>query len=116
MRIAAAIPVRNEEASIDALIDSLLGQTRPPDEIVIADGGSTDRTVELVQRRIDRGEPVKLLTIGPAFPGRGRNEAVRATDCEWIAFIDAGVRAERDWLQQLVIVAETTGADAVLGN
>jgi len=37
--------VRNEEASIDALLDSLLRGTRAPDEIVIAAGGSTDGTV-----------------------------------------------------------------------
>jgi glycosyltransferase involved in cell wall biosynthesis len=117
MRVAIAIPLRDEEATVDALIDSLLGQTRPPDEIVIADGGSIDRTVELIERRIDRGEPIKLLQIGPAFPGRGRNEAVRATDCDWVAFVDGGIRAAPNWLEQLTdFVARNPETDLVLGN
>jgi glycosyltransferase involved in cell wall biosynthesis len=117
MRIAIAIPLRDEEASIEALLDSLLAQSRPPDEIVVADGGSIDRTVERVERRIDRGEPVKLVQIGPAFPGRGRNEAVRATDCDWIAFTDGGVRADRRWLEKLAARAEARPeVDLVLGN
>src|SRR5947207_2013565 len=117
MRVAIAVPVRDEEATIEALIDSLLAQTRPPDQIIIADGGSIDRTVELVERRIDRGEPIKLIQIGAAFPGRGRNESVRATDCEWVAFVDAGIRAELTWLERLVGYVELhPETDLVLGN
>lgn len=117
MRVAVAIPVRDEEASIDALLDSLLAQSRPPDQIVIADGGSIDGTVARVERRIDAGQPIKLVQIGPAFPGRGRNEAVRASDCDWIAFTDGGIRADRRWLELLTARAERAPeVDLVLGN
>jgi glycosyltransferase involved in cell wall biosynthesis len=39
--------VKNEQASIKPLMDSLLGQSRTPDEIVV-DGGSSDRKVHLL--------------------------------------------------------------------
>ena len=41
-RISVVVPVRDEEDSIRDLLESLLAQTRPPDEIVITDGGSID--------------------------------------------------------------------------
>ncbi|NOX60915.1 MAG: glycosyltransferase, partial [Chloroflexi bacterium] len=36
--------VYNEGAAIRKLLDSIVAQTLPPDEIVIVDGGSTDDT------------------------------------------------------------------------
>ncbi len=39
--------VRNEQTSIEPLMNSLLGQSRTPDEIVV-DGGSSDRKVHLL--------------------------------------------------------------------
>ena len=75
MRISVAVPVRNEADNIGSLIRRLLTQTLPPDEIVIADGGSTDSTAEIVADFIAQGAPVRLIRAGDALPGRGRNLA-----------------------------------------
>ena len=99
--ISVVVPVRDEEDSIRALLDGLLGQTRPPDEIVITDGGSVDQTRAIVQEFIRRGMPVKLLTDDDSLPGRGRNIGVRNASNDWIAFVDAGVRPTATWLQAL---------------
>ena len=45
--ISLVVPVREEEGSLAALVDSIRRQTRPPDEVLLVDGGSTDRTVAL---------------------------------------------------------------------
>ena len=103
-----AVPVRNEEATIEALLDSLLRQTERPDEIVIADGGSTDRTVAIADRY--SGQGVRVLKLGPAYPGRGRNEAVKAARNEWIAFIDGGCEADPEWLKNLWATREALGS------
>jgi glycosyltransferase involved in cell wall biosynthesis len=71
MRVSVIVPVRNEERSIRALLDSLLGQTRMPDEIVITDGGSIDATTQIIEEYIQRGAPVRLIREGAALPGRG---------------------------------------------
>src|SRR3989442_230323 len=49
MNVSLVVPVKNEEASIRALLDSVLGQTIVPAEVLIVDGGSSDRTVEIVR-------------------------------------------------------------------
>jgi glycosyltransferase involved in cell wall biosynthesis len=105
--VSVAVPVRNEEATIEAMLDSLLAQTERLDEIVIADGGSTDRTVAIAGRYSDRG--VRILELGPAYPGRGRNEAVKAARNEWIAFIDGGCVADPRWLEKLLATREALG-------
>lgn len=110
MEISVIIPVRNEEQSIAQLLDSLIGQTVPPSEIVITDAGSTDGTTEIIARYATARVPVRLLRTNAALPGRARNLAAAEAKREWLAFIDAGVQPEPDWLQQLISCA-LGGAD-----
>src|SRR5688572_13053656 len=116
MRISVIVPVRNEEHSIRALLDGLFNQTRLPDEVVITDGGSTDKTAEIIEDYIERGFPVRLIREKAALPGRGRNVAVGHAAGEWLAFTDAGIRPDRDWLGRLVSRAEADDADVVYGG
>jgi len=117
MRISVLVPVRNEAKSISALLDGLLAQSRPPDEIVIADGGSTDDTASIIDEYISLSAPIQLIRAGPALPGRGRNIAAGRASCEWFAFIDAGVRPEKAWLESLANRAsEEEEADVVYGS
>src|SRR6476659_4111633 len=106
MKVSVIVPVRDEEHSIRELLDSLLQQTRPPDEIVIADGGSLDATPQIIEQYINQGAPVRLLRAGPALPGRGRNVGAAAAKFDWLAFTDAGIRLDRDWLEHLIARAE----------
>lgn len=116
MKVSVIVPVRDEEHSIRELLDSLLQQTRPPDEIVITDGGSVDNTPQIIEQYIQQGAPVRLLRAGPALPGRGRNLGAAAAHFEWLAFTDAGIRLERDWLENLIARAKRGQAiDVVYG-
>lgn len=101
MKISVAVPVRNEANSVGELLRCLLDQTRPPDEIVITDGGSTDGTPEIIAKFIDNGAPIKLIRTGQALPGRGRNLAAAEAGNDWVAFIDAGIEPASNWLEVL---------------
>jgi glycosyltransferase involved in cell wall biosynthesis len=50
VRVSLVATVLDEQAGIDAWLGSVLGQTRPPDEIVLVDGGSRDGTVAAIER------------------------------------------------------------------
>ena len=97
--------VRNEAGAVDALLDSLLQGARPPDEIVIADGGSTDGTYERLDARAKTDPRVRAL-LAPGNRSVGRNAAVRAARSGVIACTDAGVRVEPDWLGQITLPFE----------
>ena len=113
--VTLIVTVRNEEASIDALLDSLLGGSRPPDEIVVADGGSTDRTLDRLRARVDADARVRYL-LAPGNRSVGRNAAARAATAAIIACTDAGVQVERDWLERITAPFAAEGAvDVVAG-
>ncbi|MFN2164740.1 MAG: glycosyltransferase family 2 protein, partial [Anaerolineae bacterium] len=59
MRISVICTVLNEAQAVSRLLDSLLAQTRPPDEVVIVDGGSSDGTQAMVMSYAGR-LPLKL--------------------------------------------------------
>jgi len=117
MKVSVIVPVRDEEDSIRELLDSLLAQTRPPDEIVITDGGSVDTTPQIIESYKEKGAPVKLICAGAALPGRGRNLAAAAAKFEWLAFTDGGIRLAKDWLEALVLKASADDSiDIVYGS
>lgn len=117
MRISVVVPVRNEEESIRELLDGLLAQTLPANEIVITDGGSTDSTIAIIQARINDGAPVRLVRTTHALPGRGRNLAAARAVNEWLAFTDAGIRPAPDWLEKLSARAQADSTvDVVYGS
>ncbi|HEY6571798.1 MAG TPA: glycosyltransferase [Candidatus Eisenbacteria bacterium] len=95
------VTVRNESGSIDALLDSLLRGARAPDEIVVADGGSTDGTVERLRARA-ASEPRLRVLETPGNRSVGRNAAIRAARHEIIACTDAGVEVEPSWLEEIL--------------
>jgi glycosyltransferase involved in cell wall biosynthesis len=117
MKVSVIVPVRDEEHSIRELLDSLLKQTRPPDEIVITDGGSVDATPQIIEEYIQNGAPVRLIRAGVALPGRGRNLGAAAAQFEWLGFTDAGIRLENNWLETLVArAAQDNSIDIVYGS
>src|SRR6185503_15494047 len=105
--VSLAVPVRDEAESISQLVESIHRQLRKPDEVIFVDGGSRDGTLDILQAACDRDPSFRLIRAGRALPGQGRNIAVANALYEWIAFTDAGIRLEPDWLQQLVAVAES---------
>ena len=101
MNVAVIATVRNERASIDELIGSLVNQTRPPDEIVISDSDSDDGTRQRLDELAATTHGMKVIGA-PGDRSMGRNAAIAATSSDLVACIDAGCVAEPDWLEHLV--------------
>jgi glycosyltransferase involved in cell wall biosynthesis len=112
--------VFNEADNIETVIRSLLSQTRPPDEIVVVDGGSTDGTPLIVEKLgQDRALTVNTLLRCLVRPGanisQGRNAAIEAATYDLIAVTDAGVRLLPGWLENLAAPFARPGVEVVAG-
>ncbi len=92
VRLSVIIPALNEAEHLPTLLEALKNQTRPPDEIIVADAGSTDGTVELAQARGAR-------IIPGGMPGPGRNAGARAARGDLLLFLDADVVPPPDFIE-----------------
>ena len=103
MTVSVIATVLNEGHAIARLLDSLAAQSRPPDEVVIVDGGSRDDTLPILKQYAARGRlPLRVLSLPGSNISTGRNAAITAASGEVIASTDAGVRLAHDWLDSLV--------------
>lgn len=85
-----------------SLIESLLAQSRSPDEIIAVDGGSTDATVELLYAYAARQARLRVIALEEANIAEGRNIAVANARHNYIASADGGVEYPKSWLANLV--------------
>lgn len=84
---AVAIPAHNALPDVLEAIESALGQTLPPVEIVVVDDSSTDGTGDEIRRRF--GDRVRVVSGWFGSAAAARNAAWRASRAPWIGFLDA---------------------------
>ncbi len=114
-KVSVICTVRNEAASLPALLRSLAAQSRPPDEVVLCDAGSSDATASIA-RSFSKTLHLRFIVSKGANIAKGRNAAIRAARSSLIASIDGGCIADRDWLEHLLATRAKTGADVVAGT
>jgi glycosyltransferase involved in cell wall biosynthesis len=117
LQISLVVPVRNEEESLARLVSSIRAQTRRPEEVLLVDGGSNDRTVELARELAAGDERFRVVEAGEASPGRGRNVGASEARYPWLAFTDAGIGLDPEWLERLAEQVEAEPeTEVVYGN
>ncbi|MFA5383556.1 MAG: glycosyltransferase [Eubacteriales bacterium] len=115
MKVSVIVTLKNEVNNIKILLDSLLVQSREPDEIVFCDNNSSDGTAEVIKEYILKNAPIKLI-VKEANIAKGRNIAIDNAIFDIIAVTDAGCRADRNWLRNLVQPFEEDEGTMVVGG
>lgn len=115
--VSIVIPCLNEERYITALLDSLAAQDYGADgiEVIVADGGSTDRTPELVREYPAGFARLQLVHNPGRITVAGLNAGMDAAhgDC-WI-IIGAHSHVRSDFVRASVEALQRTGAACVGG-
>jgi len=109
--VSIVVPTRNEEEFIDKCLESLINQNFPKDkyEILVIDGESEDRTVEIASRF-----PVKIITERKLAPAH--NAGIRNSNGEIVAFFDSNANADPNWLRFLIENFDDSKVGCVIGG
>lgn len=115
--VSAAVLIRtkDEVRFLPATLERLFDQSRPADEILIVDSGSTDGTLDIV-RSNDR---LRLVAMKPEHftYGGSLNLGFESTGCEFVANLSAHAPPlDRDWLQRLLEPCENPRVVGVYGR
>lgn len=87
MKVSALIPTYNRVWHVQRAIDSVLVQTKPVNEIVVVDDGSTDDTAEVLAHKY--GSRIQLILQTHSGVSVARRRAVQEAKGDWIAFLDS---------------------------
>lgn len=104
MNISVAVTTFNDETTIIPILQQFINQTYKPTEIVIADGGSKDRTIEVVETFAGPSEvPIRVIADGIKrnIP-KGFNDAIKNTNCDWVLVVGTGNDYEKDFIEKFV--------------
>lgn len=106
MNISVVIPAYNEEKYISETLISLQAQRRKPDEVIVVDGNSTDRT-----RRIAQSHKARVIVVKRRGIGLARQKGLEAAKGNIVACTDADTVLPDNWLS--IIEEELSHGDAV---
>lgn len=100
MKISLIVPTRNSEKTIEECLKSVDSMNFKPQEIIIVDGESEDKTIEKARKfqvKIVRGKK------GLAFQ---RNQGAKESNSDYLAFLDSDVKVDPTWLKVLAGLLE----------
>lgn len=116
--VSVVISARNEEAAIEATIDSCFASDYPPDklEVIAVDDGSTDGTPQAIARAQKKWPKLKARSIPPSGKRDGMATGVRLAAGELVIFVDSDTFLFPDAVRQLVSGFQDRSVGAVAGN
>jgi glycosyltransferase involved in cell wall biosynthesis len=108
--VSCIVPTFDAAAHLAGALECIVGQTRPPTEVLVVDDGSSDDTVAIARAW---GEPVRVVEQATAGPAATRNRGAAEATGDLLAFLDPDDR----WLPHKleVQVAHLTGAPGAGG-
>lgn len=105
-------PVRNEEDFVEKTIESVINQTVLPQEWILVNDGSTDRTEEIIKSYVEKYNWIKLITLtdrGYYYPGTGvvevvkkGFEAISEKNWEYLVKLDCDITVETDYFENIL--------------
>jgi succinoglycan biosynthesis protein ExoA len=114
--VTVILPIRNEEAFIEKCLGAVLQQDYPVErmEILIADGMSDDRTLEVI-RAMPGAERVRVLPNPGRIQSAGLNVAIREARGDIVVRVDGHTIIASDYVRKCVDTLRLTGAQNVGG-
>jgi glycosyltransferase involved in cell wall biosynthesis len=87
-KLSIVIPTLKEEGYIVGTIEQFKALS-VPHEVIVSDGGSLDRTVELATPLVNK---ITVMKDGKPTPARQRNDGAKLATGEFLAFVDSSVQ------------------------
>lgn len=109
--ISIIVPVYNIEKYIEKCIRSILNQSFKKIEVILVDDGSTDGSLAICQQYSRLDERIKVITKENGGLSSARNEGIKQSTGEYIAFIDGDDFVHPQYIEKLYNTLSSFDAD-----
>lgn len=99
INISVVITTYNRASLLERAIESVLAQSRPANEIIVVDDGSTDETQHLIETNYSQINYIQQTNKGVST---ARNTGINNTDCNWICLLDSDDSWQPDKLEKQI--------------
>lgn len=113
-RISVIVPVYNVKCYLDRCINSILNQSFRDFELILVNDGSTDGSLNICKKYVDKDERVKIISQSNKGMSAARNTGLKNADGYYICFVDSDDFVEKNYLFQLLNKIKEEQADVVV--
>ena len=112
--VSVIVPVYNSEKYLDQCVQSLINQTLKEVEFIFVDDGSTDSSVQILEKYQSTDGRIKIIKQQNQFAGVARNNGMKAAIGKYLMFLDSDDFFELNMLEKLFKTAEQNKTDIVV--
>lgn len=116
IKISIIIPVYNSASCIERCLESLVNQTLKDIEIICVNDGSTDNSLEILNKYSANDNRIKVYTQNNQGPSVARNLGISKANGEYIIFVDADDYTDLKMCEDFYNKAIKTNADIVVSD
>ena len=88
IKVSVVIPVYNMERYLEQCLDSVLGQTLEEIELICVNDGSTDNSLQILQKYKEKSQKISIVSQENQGVGKARNNGIEEAKGKYIAFMD----------------------------
>ncbi len=100
-KVSVIVPVYNTEKYIERCLNSLLTQTFGDIEIIVINDGSTDKSMQAIERLAEEDSRIKVIEQANQKQGAARNRGLEIAKGDFITFIDADDWVDIDYIDKM---------------
>lgn len=114
LKVSIIIPVYNVEQYLAQCLESVIQQTYSNLEIICVNDGSTDRSLEIVERYLEKDNRISVISQKNGGLSAARNTGIQKATGDYIQFLDSDDLLESNAIAQLVNTARKNKLDILL--
>lgn len=114
IKVSVIVPVYNVEKYLQQCLDSIINQTLQEIEIICVDDGSTDGSLEILEKYAKKDRRVGIIKQKNAGAGAARNRGMLAAHGKYLSFLDSDDFFEHTMLEKAYELAEKDQTDFVV--
>ena len=116
IKVSVIIPVFNTEKYISKCLSSLVNQTLDDIEIICVNDGSTDNSLEIIEKIANNDNRIKIINQEHKKQGAARNAGLKIAEGEYIGFVDSDDWIDLNYYEMLYNTAKKYDADIALAT
>ena len=118
--ISVVVTYYNESHNIKKTIEQLIKQSYKPSEIIFINSDSTDKTFEIIQKKISylskKYNIKNYSNLKSSYPSTSKNLGIQLAKCQFIAFMDCGLKFSKNWLKNKIQLLHKNNLEVILGT